>query len=173
MFIRYLLITSLILLLPACFYRKPQAVGFSFKEPTIDEMRSGISDKDMGSDKLKNTAAKSQTKSTIDTQIKHYEAKYGDIAIPLGAKPIERYFTASDSGLTLAYSSQQSRAEITKFYERSMEQAGWLKQALFRGSVETLLIFEKKHRICAISIRDAGRGTQILLTIAQKEEDYS
>jgi len=87
------------------------------------------------------------------------EAKFSDIPIPLETMPLNDYFshqnTATDP-ITAGYKTTMLLDEVTTFYLQQMERTGWRKVASVTG-IESLLIFEKPDRVCAVSIRPLSK----------------
>lgn len=106
------------------------------------------------------------------------EAKLADIPILIQSIPL---FSTGDEEkddktreFCLGYYSQSSSEEIVKFYNAEMERLGWQQKGSFLQT-EPLLIFEKPHKICAISIRSekynvSTNSVCIFIFLGQKKE---
>lgn len=83
------------------------------------------------------------------------EAKLSDVPVPLGSCPLPYYFDEKNlnegQDILLGYMSQQDEDSLLTFYEREMFANGWRLLACIKGS-DSVLIFEKPDRICAIII---------------------
>ena len=90
----------------------------------------------------------------LGTIIQLHEAKLSDVPIPLNAEPLKECFSISDSNkkIILGYICDGHSTHMVKFYNDQMERLGWESVASFNGC-ETLMIFKKPFRTCAISIR--------------------
>jgi hypothetical protein len=129
------------------------------------------------SKKLTLRKAKAGDQEAVHT-IHELEAKLTDIPIPMQAIPL---FSATDQDkqldtfqeLCLGYHSELESDEIIKFYNAEMERLGWQQKGIF-VQPEALLIFEKPHKICAISIRSkknsSATHTCLFIFLGQKKE---
>lgn len=98
---------------------------------------------------------------TVDVQ--ECEARLTDIAVPLEGKPIKKLLGHQ----TFVYSIKKDIDQLRAFYEQEMERLGW-NLIGSDNHHETLLIFDKPHRICSISIRGTRDVRQVYITILQK-----
>lgn len=81
------------------------------------------------------------------------EAKLHDIPTMVGSAPVECSPAALPEGqLMQAWVSPYDQTMVANFYSIEMESGGWQKLAIIKG-FETMLVFQKPKRICAISIR--------------------
>jgi len=91
--------------------------------------------------------------SAADTTVRRLEARSVDLAIPLGATPLEQYIDCTEDGdFCLAYASDMSLSELGDFFQKEMERLGWQKKAQYK-QCEQLLIYEKPTKIVIISLR--------------------
>jgi len=102
-----------------------------------------------------------ESKKAVD--VHECEARLSDIALPLDGKPIKKFLGPQ----TFVYSIKKDVKELRSFYEQEMERFGWNLIALDNHH-ETLLIFDKPHRICTVSIRGIGSWKQVYITVVQK-----
>ena len=128
MIIRAIFIVLIILVLPGCVAKKrskDQAVGFSFAQPSLNELRSPAHER----------VSDEQTKSgfkgshATDKDVLGYESALFDIPIPFSSKSLDDYAHHDSNGTMVAHSVRISRIELEQFYKISMEQSGWLEIA--------------------------------------------
>jgi len=105
---------------------------------------------------------KESKKGAID--VRECEARLVDIAIPLESKPIRKLLSQQ----TFVYAIKKTREEIVSFYEQEMERLGWDLLAA-DSNQETLLIFNKPHRVSTVSIRGSGKRKQVYITVLPKK----
>ena len=94
--------------------------------------------------------------------IKKLEARLVDIPIPVNARPLEQYFTQTDSGdVCMAYDSTMQLEDVRAFYQREMERSGWQRVAHLEG-LETVLVYKKPQKISVISLRPGAKRSHAL-----------
>lgn len=112
----------------------------------------------------------------VDELVQLFEAKFADIPVPFGAKPIKEYFenaVIDAPEVSFGYVSKQSIDELALFYLTFMKQFDWCKLVQFSG-IEQLLVFEKPSYTCIISLRSQDGWfyqngyTQIILFVRTK-----
>ena len=90
-------------------------------------------------------------------QIKKLEARLVDIPVPVNVRPLEQYFTQTDSGdVCIAYGSSMQLGVILAFYQREMERFGWQRIAQLEG-LELMLVYKKPKKISVISLRPVAK----------------
>lgn len=98
------------------------------------------------------------------------ESTFGDIPIPLGAKPIPEYVMTQSScnmGTMLGYVSSSTNQKLYDFFMHECIRLGWRCCAQIRH-IETLLCFEKPDCHCTVSIRPCDNGDNaIIISISQ------
>jgi len=104
------------------------------------------------------------------------EAKWFDIPVPLQAVSQGDCLDDQDDRLFVRYSVFLDRQAIVDFYEREMERLGWQHEMESINDQESLLIFSKPTKICAVSLRsssDTRRGLAMVITVGPKKMDVS
>lgn len=178
MFIRLLFSVLIILVLPGCFakkHSKERAVGFSFGEPTIDELKSSVHSISSQNKQHKEPQSNETYAKKIHGQPNHSgTSALFDVPVPFLSKPLESYTQQTTQGTMAAYSVRMPRTDLESFYKISMEQSGWLEKAFFQGPKESLGSWQKSHKICQISFRDVStKQSTIIITLQIMEEDNS
>jgi len=96
--------------------------------------------------------------------VSEYEARLSDVAIPLYGKPIKKLLSPQ----TFVYTAEKDIQQLRLFYEQEMERLGWDLLAADNNQ-ETLLIFNKPHKISSVSIRGIGKRKQVHIAILHKK----
>lgn len=118
-----------------------------------------------------------QTNIDIPKSIAHdteFEAKLIDIPSMIGSVIIDHDSIEHDDTLNYSLASCQEQQAVIDFYLQEMECNGWQRISVMQG-IESLLLFEKPHKICAISIRPLSNKshpyqTFIHIMVNPKEE---
>lgn len=90
-----------------------------------------------------------------------------DIPIPLDAVEKRDYCQATPEIYIAGYTTQEGPSELVDFYKQQMISLGWDHQWETQG-LETLLIFEKPHKHCAVSIRPGSSRKKTDIVFMQK-----
>lgn len=96
-----------------------------------------------------------------DDTVRRLEARAIDLAIPLGAVPLEQYIDCTEEGdFCLAYTSDMMLPALNDFFHKEMERLGWQKKAQY-DQYEQLLVYEKPTKIVIISLRPVLKKSAI------------
>ncbi|MEX0849537.1 MAG: hypothetical protein WD055_04875 [Candidatus Dependentiae bacterium] len=90
-----------------------------------------------------------------------------DIPIPVDATEKKNYCQAKADVYTVGYSTSQHQDELIAFYKQQMELLGW-HCWWNTESIEGLMLFEKPHKQCAISIRPSNSRKKSDIVVMQK-----
>lgn len=88
-----------------------------------------------------------------------------DIPVPLQAAEKKHCYETSPTHYSIGYVTSLDHDALVAFYKQQMELFGWHQWWEMNG-FEALLLFEKPHKQCAISIRsgDARRKQDIIIS---------
>jgi hypothetical protein len=89
-----------------------------------------------------------------------------DVPVPLQAKSKRNHYYASADHYEAGYVVAYAEDELQHFCLEQMEMHGWQCNWQMQG-VETLFLFTKKSKQCAISIRPHGKNKQELVVLQQ------
>lgn len=101
------------------------------------------------------------------------EAKFNDIPVPFGSEPISDFFMQEPDdthGIVFGYTNISSIAKLYEFFKAECISFGWRFIGGMSG-IETMLIFEKPDRACAISLRPLEDSTAIIITVCPKNSE--
>lgn len=105
---------------------------------------------------------------TSATPLRLANAKHFDIPQPLGFASTTRQ--SAPDGDYLLYTGTQPRTKVLDFYLRTMESNGWELQN-FSNAFEGLLVCDKPHKMCTISIRSEKDNTYVHVFIKQRQQN--
>lgn len=90
-----------------------------------------------------------------------------DIPVPIDAVEKRNYCCATSDVYTIGYTAPEKLEELIPFYKQQMELLGWQCGWETEG-LEALLMFEKPHKHCAVSIRPSNSRKKTDIIIMQK-----
>lgn len=90
-----------------------------------------------------------------------------DVPIPLQAVEKKNYYEASPNLYSVGYATSLEHDALVAFYKQQMELYGWHNWWETDG-LESLLLFEKAHKHCAVSIRPGSSKKKQDIIILQK-----
>ncbi len=90
-----------------------------------------------------------------------------DVPIPLQAVEKKNYYQAQPNLYSIGYTVALERTDLVDFYRKQMELFGWHCWWETDG-LESLLLFEKPHKQCAISIRQSSSRKKQDIIVLQK-----
>ncbi len=90
-----------------------------------------------------------------------------DIPIPVDATEKRNYYEATPEVYAVGYITGEKRDELVAFYKQQMELLGWHCWWDTQG-LEALLMFEKPHKQCAVSIRPSSTRRKSDIIVMQK-----
>jgi len=97
------------------------------------------------------------------------EARLNDISIPLGVTlegvPLS---VENNHAAVMTYTSNMSLKILSDFYHADMERLGWREVSIFSLEDETLLVYEKPHKMVLVSMRPYDSSIQVLLYLAPR-----
>jgi len=165
-------------LLSGCLQKKPHK-SLDHKAG-ISENSSSVSSKAHGS--LENEMQHSWNTPMPDHKahiVCQQEARLIDIPIPLHALAIQSESSTvpnqETDSLVLAYRVNSKYRDIGSFYTNEMERLGWnMISSVY--DVESLLVFIKPQRVCAISLRNYAKNSTsslMIITSGKNKAGYS
>lgn len=95
-----------------------------------------------------------------------HEARFADIFIPLGVRPLTDVITDNSYG----YLVTTTTGDLVHFYCAEMERFGWSLVTQLHGP-EIILFFQKPHKYASVTIRAVGRSQEelsVLVLVAQR-----
>ena len=114
-----------------------------------------------------------------DYDVRQQEARLIDIPIPIHADSLgfhEQQLTDGNSdSLVLAYRVHLKQPDIRSFFEIEMERLGWNMIANVQD-VESLLVFAKPSKVCAVSLRNnhpKDTNSLVVITCGNNKAGYS
>lgn len=90
-----------------------------------------------------------------------------DLPIPLQATEKKNYYHAEPTTYSVGYTVALDHEDLIDFYKKQMELLGWHCWWEADG-IESLLMFEKHHKQCAISIRPSASRKKQDIIVLQK-----
>lgn len=90
-----------------------------------------------------------------------------DIPVPMDAVQKRNYCQAEPDLYAIGYTSVEHQDDLIAFYLQQMELLGWQCWWQTQG-LEALLMFEKPHKQCAISIRPGSSRKKTDIVVMQK-----
>lgn len=90
-----------------------------------------------------------------------------DVPIPLKAVEKKNYYQARTKSYSVGYSVALEHDDLVAFYKKQMELYGWHCWWQTEG-LESLLLFEKPHKHCAVSIRPSNSRNKQDIIVLQK-----
>jgi hypothetical protein len=90
-----------------------------------------------------------------------------DIPIPLDAIEKRNYCQAMPDVYVVGYTTSEAQEDLIDFYKQQMELLGWYCWWDTEG-LEALLMFEKAHKHCAVSLRPSSSKRKTDIIIMQK-----
>ena len=90
-----------------------------------------------------------------------------DIPVPLDAVEKRNYCQAKPDVYAIGYTAAEDQDELVTFYKQQMELLGWHCWWDTQG-LEALLMFEKPHKHCAVSIRQSSSRKKTDIVVMQK-----
>ncbi len=112
-------------------------------------------------------------------EIRQQEARLIDIPIPIHADSLgfheQRLTDGNSNSLVLAYRVHLKQRDIRNFFEIEMERLGWNMIANVQD-VESLQVFVKPTKVCAISLRDyypKDASSLVVITCGNNKAGYS
>lgn len=90
-----------------------------------------------------------------------------DIPVPIDAVEKRNYCQAKPDVYAVGYTAHEDQEELIAFYKQQMELLGWHCWWDTQG-LEALLMFEKPHKHCAVSIRPSGSRKKTDIIVMQK-----
>ncbi len=90
-----------------------------------------------------------------------------DIPIPVDATEKRNYYEATPEVYAVGYTTGEKRNELVAFYKQQMELLGWHCWWDTQG-LEALMMFEKPHKQCAVSIRPGSSRRKSDIIVMQK-----
>lgn len=90
-----------------------------------------------------------------------------DIPIPIDAVEKRNYCQAKPDVYAAGYTAPENQDELVAFYKQQMELLGWHCWWDTQG-LEALLMFEKPHKHCAVSIRPSSSRKKTDIIVMQK-----
>jgi len=90
-----------------------------------------------------------------------------DVPIPLQAVEKKNYYQAQPNVYSIGYTVALERTDLIDFYKKQMELFGWHCWWQING-FETLMLFEKPHKHCAVSIRPSSSRKKQDIIVLQK-----
>lgn len=108
----------------------------------------------------------------VSSEFAHYpsfteEARFVDIPLPLQVS--SRVLYQSDQAMSLIFAHAYPTEEFVPWYRQEAERLGWKELSMALGDIESLLIFEKPHKVLSISLR---RNNQVVVTLSQKVRNF-
>jgi len=91
-----------------------------------------------------------------------------DVSLPVGASAYD-ISKSSEGDIALSFVTDFSEKLLIDFYKLEMERLGWRNISAFSSTEESLLIYEKPHKICAISIRFYTKKRGVFVFVGQKK----
>lgn len=90
-----------------------------------------------------------------------------DIPVPIDAVEKRNYCEAKPDVYAVGYTAHEDQVELVAFYKQQMELLGWHCWWDTQG-LEALLMFEKPHKHCAVSIRPSSSRKKTDIIVMQK-----
>lgn len=90
-----------------------------------------------------------------------------DIPVPIDAVEKRNYCQAKPDMYAIGYTVHEDQDELVTFYRQQMEILGWHCWWDTEG-LEALLMFEKPHKQCAVSIRPSSSRKKTDIVVMQK-----
>lgn len=90
-----------------------------------------------------------------------------DIPVPIDAVEKRNYCQAKPDVYAVGYTAHEDLEALTAFYKQQMELLGWHCWWDTQG-LEALLMFEKPHKHCAVSIRPSASRKKTDIIVMQK-----
>ncbi len=90
-----------------------------------------------------------------------------DVPIPLQAVEKKNYYQAQPNVYSIGYTVALERTDLIDFYKKQMELFGWHCWWQING-LEALMLFEKPHKHCAVSIRPSSSRKKQDIIVLQK-----
>lgn len=116
------------------------------------------------SDLKKTDSSASSSLSTCDkNRLAYHEKKFVDVPLPLSCSKVVGYddqVTATSTSLTRTTS--MSAPQLVEFYACMLEQLGWCLKTSTVCPHERVLVWEKPHKLCVISLRTSPQQSSWL-----------
>lgn len=90
-----------------------------------------------------------------------------DVPIPVDASEKRNYYQAAADAYAVGYTTALKQDDLVAFYKQQMELLGWHCWWDTSG-LEALMLFEKPHKQCAVSIRPGSSRRKNDIILMQK-----
>lgn len=91
-------------------------------------------------------------------------ARFHDLPLPI--QTISHILHEDPCSISLVFTHTMAHNDLLVWYLCTTEQLGWRLLSSAQGPQESLLIFEKPHKLLSVSIRIAGN---VVVTLSQKK----
>lgn len=173
MYVRYGLVLMMLTILSGCVHNSDKYLSKTRSLKNRSDAQVLYSQQELNQHDMLSTSKTVQYSKEIDVESIEQimvDSDYVwtvDVPVPLQATEKKNCYETGPTHYSVGYVTSLDHEDLIAFYKQQMELFGW-RQWWELDGIEALLLFEKPHKQCAISIRSGDSRRKQDIIISQK-----